>query len=69
MITIQLNNNNNNNNNNRQHAGTSRTHLSRLVRQQSALSSFLPLSPGLKLGKIPVIITLHLEVKYLGLGS
>jgi hypothetical protein len=51
-----------------QHAGTKRAHLSRLVSQQSALSSFLPLSPRLELSKIPMVITLHLEVKYLGLS-
>nr|GMC94982.1 Os04g0462550 [Ipomoea batatas] len=45
------------------------TNLSGLICQQSALSSFFPLSPGLKLSKVPMVIAFHLQVKHLGLSS
>ncbi|BAS89563.1 Os04g0462550 [Oryza sativa Japonica Group] len=42
-------------------------HQNHLVCHHGILSSILPLSPGLKFGKVPVVVTLHFEVEDLGL--
>ena len=44
-------------------------YLGGLVREQSVLSRVLSISAGLELGQIAVVVTLHLQVKDLGLAG